>query len=112
MPDRPANQPAVHIEFLEFFVFLVFAFTSFYTWYYFYAIRLMLSPSLCASACAYSVFLDLMKTTWDSDVAIFFQIARNNTEHNLQEFDTNLITYSKMAVYNSVYNSEYIVDFG
>ena len=23
MPDRPADQPAVHIEFLEFFIFLV-----------------------------------------------------------------------------------------
>ena len=57
----------------------------------------MLSPSVCVSECAYAVFLDLRKTTWDSDVALFFQIARNNTGHNLEEFDTNAITYSTMA---------------
>ena len=56
----------------------------------------MLSPSVCVSACMYTVFLDLTKTTWDSDV-VFFQIARNNTGHNLQEFDTNPITYAKIA---------------
>ena len=48
------------------------------------AFRLMLSSCVCVclSVCIYTAFVNLGITVWDTDV-VFFQIARNDTGHNL-----------------------------
>ena len=88
MSDRSADQPAVHIEFLEFFIFCSLHFRVFTTLPYAIAV------CMCLPVC--------MPCFWTSGKRLeiktsFFQIARNNTGHNLQEFDTKPMTYSKMA---------------
>ena len=42
---------------------------------------------VCVCVCVYAAFVDARKTV-EIDTS-FFLIARNNTGHNLQEFDTN-----------------------